>query len=126
MEDLNTKTQSKQENSSGFKSLGENLEQLVSTWYRLTLLKITQKATLLTSNLLAAMAALIFGFFVVLFGGLALGWWLGDLLNSRALGFVLVAAFFLLIMIIIILMRKKIVFPFFRDLILRKIYDTKD
>ncbi len=60
MEDLNTKTQSKQENSSGFKSLGENLEQLVSTWYRLTLLKITQKATLLTSNLLAAMAALIF------------------------------------------------------------------
>src|SRR5690606_22154623 len=126
MEELNAKTQSKQENSSGFKRLGENLEQLVPTWYRRTLWPITQKATVLTSHLLAAMAALLFGFFGVLFSGLALGWWLGDLLSNRALGFLLVAAFFLLIMIIIVLMRKKIVFPFFRDLILRKIYDTKD
>lgn len=126
MEDVHTNTEETQEKKSGFKNLAAHAEQLASTWYRLMLIKITQKATLISSNLLAAFAALFFGFFVILFSGFALAWWVGNLLDNRVAGFLIVAAFFLLIMVIIILLRKKIVFPFFRDLIIRKIYDTKD
>jgi hypothetical protein len=126
MEDFNANAEEKQEKKSGFKNLTGHIEQLAGTWYRLMLVKITQKATLISSNLLAAFAALFFGFFVMLFGGFALAWWLGDLLDNRVAGFLLVAGLFLLIMVVIILLRKRIVFPFFRDLIIRKIYDTKD
>ena len=126
MEDFNATSEEKQEKKSGFKNLTGHIEQLAGTWYRLMLIKITQKATFISSNLLAAFAALLFGFFVLLFGGFALAWWLGDLLDTRVVGFLLVAGLFLLIMVIIILLRKRIVFPFFRDVIIRKIYDTKD
>jgi hypothetical protein len=103
--------------------LTEHVEQFAETWYKLSLVNLTQKSTNLASAGLTAIVIFIAGFFVLLLGGIALSLWLGDLVNNRAAGFLLGAGFFILVTAIVVLMRKKIVFPYFRDLIIRKLYD---
>jgi hypothetical protein len=103
--------------------LASHIEDLAETYYRLSLLNVTQRAANVASASITAILVFLATMFVLLLGGVALSLWLGDLVNSRAGGFLLGAAFFLLVMIILVLLRKKIIFPFFRDLIIRKFYD---
>jgi len=110
--------------------LKENVEDLTShvsdyldTLYRLTLLKVTQKATNLASTVLAAIAVCTIGLFVLFFVSVGAAWWLGDILKSRAGGFFIIAGFYLLLLLCIVLLRKRIVFPFIRNLVLGKIYE---
>src|SRR5690606_20599711 len=65
----------------------------------------------------------ILGFFFLFFAGLALGWWLGNLVNNRAIGFLLAAAFFLIILLIVGYLREKKIMPMIRNLIIQKMYD---
>lgn len=104
----------------------DHVEEIADTYYRLTLLNVTQKATNIGSSFLVIISVSIFGVLSVIFIGVALSLWLGDLVNSRAVGFLLGAAVYLIILGIIMALRKKIVFTYFRDLIIRKIYDKTD
>jgi hypothetical protein len=129
MEAVRTEAE-QQEKHTGIKEkttdLADHIEDLATTYYKLGLLKVTQKATVITSHLLTVIAACVFGFFVVLFAGLGLSWWLGNLLENRVAGFLLGAAFFLLVLVVLIMLRKQIVFPLFRNLIIKEIYEDKD
>lgn len=100
-----------------------HLEDMADTFYKLAIVNLTQKATNLVSAALVMIAVTVLGLFVLLFGGIALSWWLGNLLESRVGGFLLGAAFFLIIMVILVLFRKKIIFPLIRNRIIRKMYD---
>jgi len=104
----------------------DHVEDMAGTFYKLSLLKATQKATNVGSSFLVILALSVFGVFALLFLGIALCLWLGDLVNSRPGGFLIGAGFFFLVLGVIIALRKKIVFPFFRDLIIRKLYDKAD
>ena len=101
----------------------QHAEQFVETWYKLTLLNITQKSTSIASAGLTAIVVFIASLFVLLLGGIALSLWLGDLVDNRALGFLLGATFFIVVTVIVVALRKRIIFPYFRDLIIRKLYD---
>jgi len=103
--------------------LADHVEDFATTFYKLTVVKLTQKVTNVASNLLLVLSIAFFGFIIVLFGGIALAYWVGDLVGSRAGGFLITAGFFLLVLLIIAAIRKKIVFPYIRNLIIRKIYD---
>ena len=103
--------------------LADHVEDLATTFYKLTVVKLTQKVTNVASNLLLVLSIAIFGFLIILFGGIALAFWIGDLVGNRAGGFLITAGFFLLVLLIIAAMRKKVVFPYIRNLIVRKIYD---
>lgn len=113
MEDLKEKTA----------DLADHVEDLATTFYKLTVVKLTQKVTNIASNLLLVLSIAFFGFFIILFAGLALGFWVGDLVGSRAGGFLITAGFFLIVLLIIAAIRKKVVFPYIRNLLIRKIYD---
>jgi len=104
-------------------SLTKNIRDYADTYYKLTIIKATDKATGIAAGALAGFSVLFFGVFVILFLGVALAIWLGDLVNSQALGYLIVAGIFLLIIIILVMMRKKIVFPMIRNLIIRKLYE---
>jgi len=110
-----------------FKLKAENLTKSVGeyfdTYYKLTVVKAADKATGIAASSMAGLAAFFLSIFVLFFSGLALGIWLGQLLDNPVLGYLLVAAFYLLIMIVLIALRKKIVFPFIRNLIVRKFYE---
>jgi hypothetical protein len=103
--------------------LADHVEDFADTFYKLTVIKATEKATNVTAGVLAVAVVAILGLFVIMFGGIALCWWLGNLVNSRALGFLLGAVFFLIVMVVIVMLRKQIVFPYIRDLILRKAHE---
>ncbi len=104
------------------KDLTSNVSDYVETFYKLSVLRLTKKATDVGSAVIMTIGILIFGLFFIFFGSLALAWWLGDIMDSRALGFVTVAGFYLFILLIIVAIRKRIVFPYFRDLLIRKFY----
>jgi hypothetical protein len=110
--------------------LKENVEDLTShvsdyldTLYRLTLLKVTQKATNLASIVVATIAVCTLSLFILFFASFGAAWWLGDIIKSRVGGFFIIAGFYLLLLLVIILFRKKIVFPYIRNLVMGKIYE---
>ena len=113
MEDLKEKTA----------DLAGHVEDFAQTFYKLSLVKITEKATNAVSLVVVVVAFAVLGIFGILFLGIALSWWLGNLVENRALGFVLGGGFFILLFLIIALLRKNLVFPFIRDLIIKKVYD---
>jgi ABC-type multidrug transport system fused ATPase/permease subunit len=103
--------------------LTDHLGDYAETFFKVTLLNVTQKGTDIASAAISLIVISILSLFVLFFAGFGVGWWLGDLVNSRAGGFLLVAAFYLLLITFILLFRKKIFFAYFRNLIIRKIYE---
>ncbi|MEO8582791.1 MAG: phage holin family protein [Flavitalea sp.] len=103
--------------------LTDSVSEYIKTYYKLSVLNVTDKATTIAALSVTTMVVAFLGFFVLLFSGIALGIWLGQLLNSLALGYLLVAGLYLLIIIVVIALRKRIVFPMIRNLIIDKIYE---
>jgi membrane-bound ClpP family serine protease len=95
----------------------------LDTYYKLTLVNVTQKVSIAASSVVSIIAIAAVAVFVILFAALGLSWWVGELVNSRAGGFFIVGGFFLLLLLLILAFRKKIIFPFIRNLIVRNLYD---
>jgi len=100
-----------------------HLKDLADTYYKLSLLKVTQKATNITAGILAGITTLFLFVITLFFLGMGLAWWLGSLLNSMPAGFFIVAGLFIIIMVAIIMLRRKIVFPLLKKAILKKLYE---
>lgn len=115
-----------EETKNVFSDLGSGLVDYAESWYKMTLLTGTKKATHAAAFLLTIFSVVFLGLFVLFFAGLALGIWLGELLQNQAAGYIIVAAFFLFIMLILVALRNKIVFPFIRNSIVRKLYENHD
>lgn len=105
------------------RDLVDHTEDLADTFYRLTVLTATQKASNIASRAIVLIIMCGLGLFCLFFAGCAMALWLGDLVNSRIGGFLLTAAFFLVVLLIIVLLGKKTLFPVIRDLIIRKVYE---
>jgi hypothetical protein len=102
--------------------LADHVEDIANTFYRLSVVNLTQKTSNITSGIIVTVIMGVIGLFVLLFLGVALALWLGDLLESRTGGFLLAAAFFAVVLLVLALMRKQIISPI-RNFIIRKIYD---
>jgi len=103
--------------------LADHVEDLADTFYRLTVLNVTQKATNIVSGAVVMIVLCSLGFCVLLFAGFAFAWWLGNIVNSRIGGFLLAAVFFLILIVIVSFLKKKTIFPLIRNLIIRRVYD---
>ncbi|HRE50272.1 MAG TPA: phage holin family protein [Flavitalea sp.] len=113
MEDLKNKAE----------ALTDSVKEYVQTYYKLAVLNVTEKATSVASAALAGFLIMFLGLFILLFSGLALAVWLGELLDNRALGYLIVALIFLLILIILFLLRRRIIFPGIKNAIIKKLYE---
>jgi hypothetical protein len=117
----------KQEKKEGLKdTVGDLFNHSVdylNTFYKLAIVKATEKATKAAAGALSAVVVAVLGFFMLFFLVFGLAWWVGDLINSRAGGFFIVSGFFFLLIIVLVMMSKRIVFPYFRDRIIRKLYE---
>lgn len=102
--------------------LAGHVEDLANTFYKLTVLNVTQKTSNLVAGMVVGIVIGVLGIFILLFLGIALAWWLGDVLENRTAGFLLGAGFFLVMLLLVFLFRKKIISPI-RNLVIRKIYD---
>jgi putative superfamily III holin-X len=120
MEETKTRVQEIKEDT---KDLFEHATDYLETYYQLLTVTIAQKFIDIASGAVNAVILTVLGLFTFGMISMGLGWWLGNLVNSRAGGFLLVAALYLLIMFAIILMRKKVIFPFLRNMLTKKIYE---
>ena len=103
--------------------LTDHIGDYAETLYKVSVLKLAEKSTTVTATVIGVFIIGVLSLFIFFFGGLALGWWLGDLIESRTGGFLLVAGFYLLLIFVVLMMRKRIMFPYFRNLIIRKMYE---
>ena len=101
----------------------EHAGDYAETYYKLGLLKLTEKSTNAGSAIIATLLVVVLGIFFLLFLGMGLSWWIGSLLDSIMAGYFIVAGIYLVIIFCVVMMRKKIIDPFFRNFLVRKIYE---
>lgn len=102
--------------------LAEDVIGLVQTYYKLTLVTAARKSSGIAASVVVMLIIAVSILLVILFGGFALGQWLGNLFSNIALGYMLTALFFLLITFVLFLSRKKLL-AYVRNIIVRKIYE---
>jgi len=120
MEEEKTTTEAIKESTS---DLVDHVTDFLETYYQYIAINVAQKSVNLASGAVNFVVVVFLCLLFVSFTGFGLAWWLGTVLDNRAGGFFLVAGFYLLVMIAMIVMRKKLIFPFLRNLITRKIYE---
>ncbi|MEI6948453.1 phage holin family protein [Paraflavisolibacter sp. H34] len=103
--------------------LNTHVRQYVKTYLELAKAKATKGASNAVAGIAIGVTTLLFAFFALFFASFALGWWIGSLLNSMALGFLIVAGIYLLLIGLIIMLRKKVIVPMIRNAIISKIYE---
>ena len=96
------------------------------TFYKLNLVRLTKKVSDVASGVVNSVLIFFISLCILLFMSFAGAWWLGDVTDNRALGFLLIAGFYLLIILVLVLMRKKIISPFIRNTLISKIYEEKN
>ena len=96
------------------------------TFYKLNLVRFTKKVSDVASVVVNSFLIFFISLCILLFISFAGAWWLGDIVQNRALGFLIIAGFYSLIILVLVLMRKKIISPFIRNTLIRKIYEEKD
>jgi hypothetical protein len=120
MEEQKTQTQEKKEDA---KDLVEHIGDFLETYYQLLTINLAQKGINIASAIINVVVLCFLCLFTLGLLSLGLAWWLGNVIESRAGGFFIMGGIYLLIMLAIIVMRKKVIFPFLRNLITRKIYE---
>jgi hypothetical protein len=120
MEEEKTKTKEKDDNTG---DLVDHVTDFLETYYQYIAINVAQKSINLAAGAINFVVLVFLCLLIVSFAGIGFAWWLGNAINSRPGGFFIVAAFYLVIMIVIIAMRKKVIFPFLRNIITRKIYE---
>ena len=114
-----------QEANNPFENLTENLKEYANTRYDLVTLKITQKAANMGSQTIAiVLIGMVISLFL-LFVNIAVALYLSSVLNSRYIGFFIVAGFYLLLTLIFIIGRKKLIITPLRNLIVKQILNDE-
>jgi hypothetical protein len=103
--------------------LKTNVSEYVHTYVELTKAKVTQSASTAAGGAVIGIAALFLGIFFLFFLFCGLAFWVGDLINSRAGGFFIVAGLFLLLVVLVFALRKNVIVPAIRNAIISKVYE---
>ena len=104
-------------------TLTDHVSDYLETYYKLTVVNATQKATGVASISLIAVLMAFFFMFVFLFLGIGAGMWIGEALDNMKAGYFIVGGFYLVCAVIVILVRKKFIFPYVRNQIIQKVYE---
>jgi hypothetical protein len=106
------------------KTLTDDIGELLDLYYRLAIVTVTEKASNAASVSITVIIILFFLMFTLLFAGLGLGWYLGETMNNMLAGYGIVAGIFLLLIAATLLLRKSHLFPYIRNTIVKKIYES--
>jgi hypothetical protein len=108
------------------KDILQHAGDYADTFYKLTLVRLTKKVSDVASGVVNSVLIFFISLCIILFLSLAGAWWVGAMLNSPAGGFLVIAGFYLLLVLILVMMRKKIISPFIKNTLIKKMYEEKD
>ena len=97
-----------EEQKFSLKGVFQKIKEYLTTRQRLITLTLTERAARLIASLFTDVIRVIFALFVVFFFSMALGFYLSELLNSNALGFLLTGTIFLLLILLVSLFGSRI------------------
>jgi hypothetical protein len=106
------------------KTLSDDIAELLDLYYKLAVVTVTEKASNAASVSITFTIIISLTMFSLLFAGLGFGWYLGERLNNVMAGYCAVAGIFLLLIILTLLLRKSYIFPYIRNTIIKKIYES--
>jgi hypothetical protein len=104
-------------------NLTDHLADYVETYLKLGAVNATQKATVVATVTLTASLLSFFCLFVLFFAGLGIAVWLGETWGNAKAGYFAVAGFYVVCASVFVALRRKVIFPFVRDQIIRKVYE---
>src|SRR5690606_8849054 len=100
-------------------------KEYVDTQIKLLQLKALAKGSRIAGSLVLDVTKVVFTLFIIFFCSLALGFFLGELLGSNALGFLLTGVIFFVLVLLIRFFEPKLE-SFFVDLTIRKVTSKWD
>ena len=103
--------------------LTDHIGDYLETFYKLSALNATGKATGIISAGITSVVVMLFIMFAMLFAFMGVGWWLGEQMNNMLAGFGIVAGFYIFLIVIILIFRKSFLFPLIRNILIRKVYE---
>ncbi|THU37144.1 hypothetical protein FAM09_19535 [Niastella caeni] len=116
MDNLNTKAA----------TLANHVQDIAQTYYDLARVNVAQAGSKAISRAIIFFLLAGLVLCILLLAGIGLALFAGNKLNNAAAGYFIVASFYLFLVIVLYLLRKKVILPFIRDFIVRKIYDKSD
>ena len=120
MEESETKVENQ---GTAAENLTRHVTEYAEAYAKLALVNATQKASGIATVSLTVILLSFFFMFVLLFSGIGIAVWVGEALQSVKAGFFCTAGFYLLGASLFLLLRKKLISPFVRDLIIKKVYE---
>ncbi len=105
----------------------EHVKEYIEARYNLAVLETSNKATDILSSLVAALIVGVIGILVLFFLSFAAAWWIGQLTDSPALGFLVVAVVYAALGGILYAIRNKVIkLPVMNALIKKFYYGDKN
>jgi hypothetical protein len=111
-------------------SFFEELKQVVTDYFeaKIRLYKIGafEKIAKISAILFSTLVIAMIGFFFLFFLGITTGFFFGSLLNSNALGFLILTGIYFILFLIVYIFRKKILEKFIVDKVIEKLFEKED
>ena len=109
-----------------FTDLKDNAGGLVDNYIKLAKVQVAEKSINALSLIIVVVLALFLMIFFLFFTGMALGIWIGNLLDNEIAGYLIIAGIYLLVAVILVAARRKLIFPFVAKSIIKTIYGQTD
>lgn len=111
-------------------SVISELKQLITKYFdaRLKLIKLEtfEKIAKVTAVLFSSLVVALLGFFLLFFLSMSAGFYLGKLLDSNALGFLIVTGFYLILFVFVLMTKKNQMENFLIERIIGELIKTED
>lgn len=91
-----------------FQGVLQKIKEYLKNTKNLTILRAVDKVSSLIAALVTDSLMVVFGFFILLFLSIGLGFYFGELFESNALGFLALAGVYILLIIILLVSKKSI------------------
>jgi len=114
------------EQSSFFSELKQIIIDFFETKIQLYKIGAYEKIAKVTSVLFSSIIIALLGFFLLFFLSISGGFYFGNLLNSNALGFLIIFGIYLILLIILIAFRKKILENYITDKVIEKLFEQEE
>ena len=100
--------------------LSGNVKEYVNVQVKLINLKVVDKVSSVAANITFAIIIFLFAFLLLIFGSIALGFYLASVTGSTSLGFLVLTGIYLIVGIILFSFREKLVINPIRNGLIRQ------
>lgn len=111
-------------------SFFSELKQLITDYVeaRIALVKINvyEKAAKITAVLFSSVIIALVVFFLLFFLSISGGFYFASLLNSNALGFLIVFGFYLVLLVVLLIFRKQLLEKYITDKVIQTLFEKEE